>query len=51
MDKQERDNWRKVKEGLEEAGMTDCVYYLRARVIANGGVDPISDYEPGGDEE
>ena len=51
MDKQERDNWRKVKEALEKADKTDSVFYLRAKVISNGDQDPIDHYMPSEDAE
>ena len=41
MSTEERDNWLKVKEALEEADKTDCYYYKRAVAIANGGEDPM----------
>ena len=41
MSTEERDNWKKVKEALEEAGNTDCYYYKRAVAIVEGGNDPI----------
>jgi hypothetical protein len=40
MDPQQLDNWRKVKEGLEKAGKTDCDYYRRAVAILRGQRDP-----------
>ena len=40
MSKQERENWVKVKEALEEANKTDCYFYRRAVAIAEGGNDP-----------
>ena len=41
MDKVERENWEKVKAGLEAAGKTDSMYYKRAVAIAEGKDDPI----------
>ena len=41
MDKQERENWQRIKEGLEEAGATDNQYYKRAVIISAGGGDPL----------
>jgi len=41
MDKQERDNWQKIKEALEEADKTDCHYYKRAVAICGGDEDPM----------
>ena len=41
MDKQERANWKRVKEGLEEAGATANPFYKRAVIICAGGGDPL----------
>ena len=41
MSEDERDNWEKVKEALEEAGKTDCYFYKRAVAICNGDKDPL----------
>ena len=41
MSTEERDNWLKVKQALEEADKTDCYYYKRAVAIVDGGDDPI----------
>lgn len=41
MNKAERDNWKKVKEALEEAGKTDCYFYKRAVAICKGEEDPL----------
>jgi len=46
MDQQTRDNWRKIKEALEVAGKTDCMFYRRAVAICNGGRDPMDDMAP-----
>lgn len=43
MSEQERKNWIKVKEALEEAGKTDCYFYKRAVAIAEGGDDLLND--------
>ena len=43
MKQKERDNWKKVKEALEEADKTDCYFYRRAVAIVDGGDDPIKD--------
>jgi hypothetical protein len=40
MDAKTRDNWRKVKEALEQAGKTDSYMYSRAVVIVRTGSDP-----------
>lgn len=42
MDKSTRENWRKVKTSLEQAGKTDCFFYKRACAIATGGSDPFN---------
>ncbi len=41
MDKQEIENWKKVKEALEEADKTDCMFYKRAVAIVDGKPDPL----------
>ena len=41
MNKEERDNWEKVKTALEEAGKTDCYFYKRAVAICEGKKDPL----------
>lgn len=41
MDEQERDNWRKVKDALEKANKTDCMFYKRAVAIVDGKPDPL----------
>ena len=41
MSEDERANWEKVKEALEEADKTDCYFYKRAVAICNGGKDPL----------
>jgi len=40
MDPDKLENWRKIKEALEQAGKTDCDYYRRAVVILRGQADP-----------
>ncbi len=39
MSTEERENWKKIKVALEEAGKTDCYFYKRAVAIAAGGDD------------
>jgi len=34
-----RENWKKIKVALEQAGKTDCMFYKRAATIAAGGED------------
>jgi len=41
MDKNTLDNWKKIKEALEEAGKTDSFYYKRAAAIIGGEKDPL----------
>jgi len=41
MDKRERENWQKVKDALEEAGITDSMFYRRAKAISEGKPDPL----------
>lgn len=41
MDKQEQNNWEKVKEALEKAGKTDTMFYKRAVAICDGKPDPL----------
>ena len=41
MDKQEKDNWQKVKDKLEETGKTDTMFYKRAVAITAGQPDPL----------
>jgi len=41
MDKQEIENWKKVKEALEKADKTDCMFYKRAVAIIGGKPDPL----------
>ena len=41
MDKQEKDNWKKVKDKLEETGKTDNWFYKRAVAITAGQPDPL----------
>ena len=41
MNKAERENWKKIKVALEEAGKTDCYFYKRAVAICKGEEDPL----------
>jgi hypothetical protein len=43
MDQHTRDNWRKIKQALEEAGKTDSFFYRRAVAICRGSKDPFDD--------
>ncbi len=40
-DMPEKTAWLKVKEALEQAGKTDCMYYRRAVAILDGKPDPL----------
>lgn len=40
MDARTRENWRKIKKGLEEQGMINCDFYRRACLICSGMADP-----------
>lgn len=40
MDQRTKDNWKKVKTSLEQAGKTDCYFYKRAVAITSQGKDP-----------
>ena len=41
MDKEEIDNWQRVKDALEKADKTDTFYYKRAVAILEGKPDPL----------
>jgi hypothetical protein len=41
MDKHTLENWRRVKQALENAGKTDSMFYRRAVVILAGKPDPL----------
>ena len=41
MDKQELENWQRVKDALEAADKTDSFYYKRAVAILEGNPDPL----------
>ena len=41
IDKQEIENWKKVKEALEKANKTDSFFYKRACLIIEGKPDPL----------
>ena len=42
MDAYTRANWLKIKQALEKAGKTDCMFYKRAIAILSGRPDPLS---------
>jgi len=41
MDKEERENWRKVRDALQAANKTDSMFYKRAVAILAGEEDPL----------
>ncbi len=41
MDKHTLENWRRVKQALENAGKTDSMFYRRAVAILAGKPDPL----------
>ena len=41
MDKQELENWQKIKDALEAADKTDSFFYQRASAILAGKPDPL----------
>jgi len=41
MHKQEKENWKKVKDALEQSGKTDCFFYKRAVAICDDKPDPL----------
>jgi hypothetical protein len=41
MDQHTVENWRKIKDALEKAGKTDCMFYKRACAILKGMPDPL----------
>jgi len=41
MDHRTLENWQKVKQALEKAGKTDCMFYKRATAIVAGKADPL----------
>lgn len=41
MDKHEKENWKKVKDRLEQTGKTDNWFYKRAVAITSGKPDPL----------
>ena len=43
MDQHPLDNWVKIKETFEESGNTDNMFYQRACMIVNSGVDPLAE--------
>lgn len=41
MDKQEKENWERIKAAMEKSGSTDNHFYKRAVAICSGGKDPM----------
>tara|TARA_B110000003_G_C16149171_1_gene338951 strand:+ start:146 stop:286 length:141 start_codon:yes stop_codon:yes gene_type:complete len=41
MDKEEKANWQRIKDVMEEKGTTDNMFYKRACAIVKTGVDPL----------
>ena len=41
MNQEERDNWQRIKDAMEENGTTDNFFYKRAVTIVAGGKDPM----------
>ena len=41
MSEDEKANWQKVKDALEEVGKTDNMFYKRAVAICRGEDDPL----------
>jgi hypothetical protein len=41
MDQHTLENWQRIKQALEEAGKTDCMFYRRALAILSGKPDPL----------
>jgi len=43
MSTEERDNWQRIKEAMEEKGETHNMFYTRACAIVEGKDDPLKD--------
>ena len=41
MNDEERANWQRIKDSMEENGSTDNYFYKRAVTICAGGKDPM----------
>ena len=41
MDQHTQNNWKKIKDALEESGKTDSFFYVRACSILSNKVDPL----------
>jgi hypothetical protein len=44
MDKNTYDNWKKIKEVMEQKGTTDNYFYKRAVAIIKTGRDPMNSF-------
>lgn len=42
MSEEERKNWQRIKDAMEEKGTTDNYYYKRACAIVDGKPDPLN---------
>ena len=45
MNKQEQNNWQRIKDVMEEKGTTDNLFYKRAVAIVAGKDDPLKPLE------
>jgi len=45
MTKDEKANWQKIKDVMEEKGTTDNMFYKRACAIVDGKRDPLESLE------
>jgi len=45
MSQEERDNWQRIKDSMEEKGTTDNYFYKRAVAICEGKDDPLKPLE------
>ena len=45
MSEEERANWQRIKETMEEKGSTDNFFYKRACAIVDGKSDPLQPLE------
>jgi hypothetical protein len=44
LDKKELENWKKIKEFMEQSGNTDNMFYKRSLEILKTGKDPLSKF-------
>ena len=45
MSEEERANWQRIKDAMEEKGSTDNFFYKRACAIVDGKSDPLQPLE------